>query len=387
MLDNTIKLKYIANSFSSSLNMESVLDEGLYKVYGASGLIGYRNEYILNRDYIGIIKDGAGIGKTFLCENKTSLLGTMAYIYPKNDLTSYLPFIKYAIDAMDLGNNGGNITTIPHIYFSKYGNNKIFYPDFNEQIKIVNYLDKKCIEIDLLFNDIRSQIEILQDYKKSVITEAVTKGLNSNVDMKESQIKWIGKVPKNWMIVKISNLYKIRNTKVSDTDYEPLSVTMQGIVPQLENAAKSNSHDDRKLVKKGDFVINSRSDRRGSCGISSYDGSVSLINHVLEPTQIINPVYYNWLFHSSNFSNEFYKWGHGIVADLWTTNWQDMKHIDIPFPPFQEQQKIADYLDKKCSEIEAIITNKKEQLETLTEYKKSIIYEYVTGKKDVLDNE
>lgn len=99
-------------------------------------------------------------------------------------------------------------------------------------------------------------------------------------DMKYSGEEWIKDIPVDWSISKISSLYTVRNVKVSDRDYQPLSVTMKGILPQLETAAKTDAHDDRKLVKKGDFAINSRSDRRGSCGISDRDGSVSLINIV-----------------------------------------------------------------------------------------------------------
>lgn len=141
----------------------------------------------------------------------------------------------------------------------------------------------------------------------------------------------------------------MRNTKVSDKEYPPLSVTNKGIVPQLQTAAKTNAHDDRKLVKKGDFAINSRSDRRGSCGISSYEGSVSLINAILALLGEMNPRYYDWLFHTIQFGDEFYKWGHGIVDDLWTTNWQDMKKITIPMPDLNEQEKITAFLDTKCS--------------------------------------
>lgn len=118
---------------------------------------------------------------------------------------------------------------------------------------------------------------------------------------------------------------------------------MNGVLYQLSSAAKTDAHDDRKLVKQGDFVINSRSDRRGACGISKYDGSVSLINIVLKPNENMNSSYYEWLFHTSVFSDEFYKWGHGIVDDLWTTKWQDMKKIAVPVPDLSEQKKIADF--------------------------------------------
>lgn len=160
-------------------------------------------------------------------------------------------------------------------------------------------------------------------------------------EMKDSGISWVGEIPTNWTIRRIGGLYSLRNQKVSDKDYEPLSVTMKGALPQLETAAKTNDGDNRKLVRKGDFAINSRSDRRGSCGIADRDGSVSLINTILKPRNQMNARYYNWLFHTPMFADEFYKWGHGIVDDLWSTNWEEMKKIQIPVPSCAEQQKIA----------------------------------------------
>ena len=195
---------------------------------------------------------------------------------------------------------------------------------------------------------------------------------------KDSGFEWIGIIPAEWGLSKIGQVYRLRNTKVSDTDYPPLSVTNKGIVPQLDTAAKTNAHDDRKLVKKGDFAINSRSDRRGSCGISDYDGSVSLINTILAPLNEMNPGYYDWLFHTVQFGDEFYKFGHGIVDDLWTTGWQEMKKITIPTPPLPEQKRIADFLDAKCAEIDALTDDIQTQIDTLEQYKQSVITETVT---------
>ena len=260
---------------------------------------------------------------------------------------------------------------------------KVPVPSIPEQKRIASYLNSKCSQIDALVADITKEIELLKEYRKSVIYEAVTKGLDPNVEMKDSGTEWLKNIPADWKVGKIQGLYFLRNTKVSDRDYEPLSVTKDGILPQLDSAAKTNAHEDRKLVRKGDFAINSRSDRRGSCGISDRDGSVSLINTILAPTVNMNPGYYNWLFHTTEFADEFYKWGHGIVDDLWTTNWQDMKKILMPSPSLQEQQIIANFLDSKCSEINSLISEKQQQIEKLTEYKKSLIYEYVTGKKEV----
>lgn len=195
---------------------------------------------------------------------------------------------------------------------------------------------------------------------------------------KDSGVAWIGEIPSEWKVKRLGNFYNPRNEKVSDKDFAPLSVTMKGIVPQLETAAKTNDGDNRKLVRKGDFAINSRSDRRGSCGISEYDGSISLINTVLCPKGKMDAGFYNWLFHTTMFADEFYKWGHGIVDDLWTTKWSDMKNIYVVEPPMQEQHSIASFLDTKCGEIDSLISLQEEMISELQAYKQSVITEAVT---------
>lgn len=203
--------------------------------------------------------------------------------------------------------------------------------------------------------------------------------------MKDSEIEWIGKIPTEWKIERVGSLFMCRNEKVSDRDFAPLSVSKQGVVPQIETVAKSDNSDNRKLVLKDDFVINSRSDRKQSCGLSFLDGSVSLINIVLSirNKQQLTTSFLPYVMKNYGFAEEFYKWGHGIVADLWTTRWQELKSIFIPLPPLPEQQRIADYLDKKCEEIDKLIKIKQEKIDKLSEYKKSLIYECVTGKREV----
>ena len=197
-------------------------------------------------------------------------------------------------------------------------------------------------------------------------------------EMKDSGIAWIGAIPQDWQLSKIGNLYTQRNEKVSDKDYQPLSVTMQGILPQLATAAKTDDGDNRKLVRVGDFAINSRSDRRGSCGISPLDGSVSLINIILTPRTAMHPGYYNWLFHTTLFADEFYKWGHGIVADLWTTRWQEMKSITVPVPEYAEQERIAAFLDAECAEIDTVLEKTRASIEEYKKLKQAVITQAVT---------
>ncbi|NHM16491.1 restriction endonuclease subunit S [Eggerthellaceae bacterium zg-887] len=196
---------------------------------------------------------------------------------------------------------------------------------------------------------------------------------------KDSGIEWIGEIPSHWRSTRISSLCDSRNEKASDKDYRPLSVTMKGIVPQLETAAKTQDGDNRKLVRRGDFVINSRSDRRGSCGISPMDGSVSLISNVLAPkNSLMVSEYFEYLFRTEAFADEFYKWGTGIVDDLWSTNWTRMKNILVCLPDKHEQKAIADYLDVKTAEIDSLIEKTERSIELLEEYRKSVISEAVT---------
>lgn len=199
-------------------------------------------------------------------------------------------------------------------------------------------------------------------------------------EMKNSGVAWIGDVPKNWKIVKIGQLFQCRNVKVNDTDFQPLSVSKGGIVSQMENVAKSDANDNRKQVLTGDFVINSRSDRKQSCGVSKLDGSVSLINTVLygfDKDRVI-PEYNNYLLKNYGFAEEFYRWGHGIVADLWTTRWQEMKNIEIPVPSIKIQEDILSALRIKSKNISLLIFNQEQQIEKLKQYKQSLITEVVT---------
>lgn len=200
---------------------------------------------------------------------------------------------------------------------------------------------------------------------------------NNHSYINTSKIDWLNKIPNHWKEVRLGSVFNERKEKVSDKDFPPLSVTKNGIVPQLENAAKSNDGDNRKLVLSGDFAINSRSDRKGSSGLSIYDGSVSLINIVLRPIDIV-PIFSQYLLKSYFFKEEYYRYGRGIVEDLWTTRYSEMKNMIIPIPPKQEQTTIANFLDYKTEKINRFITKKKQLIELLNEQKAAIINQAVT---------
>lgn len=256
-------------------------------------------------------------------------------------------------------------------------------PPLFEQEAIADYLDKECDKITREVDLLERKVGCYSRLRSSLINHAVTRGLNSTIQLKSSGLRWIPYVPIHWDIKRIRNFFKYRNEKVSEVDFAPLSVTKNGIIPQMENVAKSLAEGEtRKKVCKYDFVVNSRSDRKGSCGTSPFDGSVSSIYIVLEP-QNISPNFANYYFRCNDWIEEFYRNGKGIVADLWTTNYATMRNIEIAIPPIKEQQEIAIYLDEKCAKIDTIIEKTKLKIERLKELKRSLINEVITGQRTI----
>lgn len=196
-------------------------------------------------------------------------------------------------------------------------------------------------------------------------------------EYKDSGVEWLGQLPSHWGAKRLGQFFDERREKVSDEDYPALSVTMQGIVPQLETAAKTDAGDNRKLVLKNDFVINSRSDRKGSSGVSTYDGSVSLISIVMTPRDI-HPPFVHHLLRSYPFQEEFYRYGKGIVADLWSTNSSEMRNILIPDVPTSEQAKIAAFLDHETAKIDVLLEKQQRLIELLKEKRQAVISHAVT---------
>lgn len=273
------------------------------------------------------------------------------------------------------------------------GFNRLYTPQFQricaiapptiEQHSIVSYLDTKCSLLDTLLSNKEKQISLLQEMKQRVIADAVTRGLNPNVKFKATNIPWLPEIPEHWEMSKVSSHFRQRNMKVSDIEYPALSVSKMGVTPQLDNVALSNAEgNSRKLVKVGDYAVNSRSDRKGSCGVSQYEGSVSLITIVLEPFDI-DRGYVHYLFRSNPWIEEFYRNGRGIVADLWTTNYQMMKGMYLPVPPLSEQRAIVSYITERTSKIDMLIEKLTKEIECVKEYKQRLISDVVTGQVKV----
>ena len=240
-----VKLKYLCSSFSTPIMQLELSQEGQYRVYGAGGLAGYKSDYCCDKPYLGIVKDGAGVGRINQYEPYTSLLGTLSYVIPNKDVD--IGWLKYSIMSLDLGNDVGK-TTIPHIYFSEYGNRHIYYVPLSEQEAIADFLDKQCAEIDSVIEQTKATIEEYKKLKQSVITEAVTKGIRGDRPMKDSGIEWIGEIPSEWEIRKLFRAID----NIGDIDhYMPASV--DNGIPYLmtgDLAYISNYENSREKIKK-----------------------------------------------------------------------------------------------------------------------------------------
>ncbi|MDE5639691.1 MAG: restriction endonuclease subunit S [Odoribacter sp.] len=337
-----------------------------------------------------VMNEGGDIGKVALWKPQDFdcyIQNSVHKITPYSDIKpAFLQYLIFAIASTGYFWSIVNKISIAHLTKDKIANTLIVYPTFAEQEAIASYLDKECEKIERRMKLLERKADAYRRLKRSIINRAVTHGLNPDVPMKPSGLRWIRNVPEHWNIGRVRNYFDYRNEKVSEIDFAPLSITKNGVVPQMENVAKSMAEgDSRKKVCKNDFVVNSRSDRKGSCGTASFDGSVSLIYIVLEP-KTIDPEFTDYYFRCNDWVEEFYRNGKGIVADLWTTNYSIMRNIEIALPPISEQREIAAYLDEKCSKIDAIVDKIGTQIERLKELKRSLINEVVTGRRAVISD-
>ena len=274
-------------------------------------------------------------------------------------------------------------------YSSEFKRIHVPFPPLEEQQQIANYLDTQCSEIDATAEDIQKEISLLEEYKKSVITEAVTKGLNPDAEMKDSGIEWVGKVPVTWKIM--PNKYIMTKKKVIKEVYDDeniISLSMNGvIVRDLEAGGKMpKTFDGYQIVYPGNLLM---------C-LFDYDVTPRCIG-LIKDYGVTSPAYSQFVMNNDNYSGYYYYYY--LMIDHAKTLLhlaKNLRHsfteeqlgaILAPVPTVEEQYQIVNYLDTKCSEIDTLIADKKRQLDTLADYKKSLIYEYVTGKKEVPVNE
>lgn len=264
----------------------------------------------------------------------------------------------------------------------------IVYPPIEDQQKIAAHLDRKCTQIDALISNAQQQIEKLKAYKQSVITETVTKGLDPDVTMKDSGVEWIGEIPEHWTVAPIRSFFKIKKDIIGHEPDTVLSITQGGIkVKNInENSGQmANSYAHYQIVNIGDFAMNHMDLLTGGVGISEFEGVTSPDYRVFVIRNAeMNPRYFLYVFQMYYRNKIFYAFGQG-AANLgrWRLPAQNFNTVAVPLSPVEEQNSIVTFLDEKCTQIDKLITLKQQKIEKLQQYKKSLIYEYVTGKKEV----
>lgn len=265
-------------------------------------------------------------------------------------------------------------------------NYPIVNPSYIEQKRISNYLDTHCTLIDQTIEKQKQVIEKLKQYKQSIITEAVTKGLNPNVPMKDSGIEWIGEIPQTWKIIRVKYLLEEINDKSLSGMEEPLSMSqIRGIIPskELDIPNPSTSYVGNKIVKIDDLVFNKLKAHLGVFSVSKYEGIVSPDYAVYRNKGNCNVTFIEYLFKTTKSINEFKKYIKGVGAGLSRLYTSDLFDIKIALPDLQEQVKIAGYIVSRILEVDSSIMVKEKTIEKLEYYKKSLIYECVTGKREV----
>ena len=307
-------------------------------------------------------------------------------------LKRYFPLFKCQSFIKEMNSYTLSLRDGKNIAFSDFGKTYLTIPPFEVQKSIASFLDNQCSKISTLNNDIEKQIESLAQYKKSIITDAVTKDINPNVKMKDSGIEWIGEIPEHWDTKRAKFIFTPRNDRGNKIELQLLSPTQKyGVIPQAlydeisgMNSVKLKENTDLNLLKtchKGDYCISLRS-FQGGFEYSKYEGVVSPAYQIFYPTIKIADGYYKYLFKEKNFIEKINSFTLSL-RDGKPISYFDFSNMYLPLPSAEEQKEIADYLDSKCSAIEDIIATKKQQLEKLEEYKKSLIFEYVTGKKEI----
>ena len=338
--------------------------------------------------------------RTGLCHERGII--TSAYITLRKQQPLNPSFYHYLFHAYDLckvfyglgdgvrqGMNFKDLRKLPILTLS-----------LEEQQRIAEFLDGKCAEIDQLVALQEQFIEELKAYKQSVITEAVTKGLDPNVAMKDSGSKWLGKIPTSWEIMPVKYIFTRRSQRNNPiVTKERLSLSIdKGITLYSEKTTNLDRFKEDftqyQIAHPNDIVLNCMNMIVGAVGMSAYLGCVSPVYYVITAdTNIALPKYYSYLLNIPTIRGVYYSFGKGIYAIergegrvntcRLKVGYNDFGRIEIPVPSISEQQIIVDFIEQKSSEIDNLINMKQQKIEELKEYKKSMIYEYVTGKKEV----
>lgn len=382
-------LKYLCKMQAGrTLSSEQIVQEGQYPVYGGNGIRGFYKDFNCEGKYLLIGRQGALCGNVHKVEGKfwATEHAVLVSISDKCDVN----FMHYMLIGMNLNQYASNTAAQPGLAVNSILSAKTCMAPIDEQQKIAKLLDNICSELDNMLIKIRTSIEEYKKLKQAVITWAVTQGVRGKREMKDCKVEWIKKIPVDWKEQRIKTLFDLRDEK----NYLPLEevnlislYTDLGVVQHSElektTGNKATKADGYKIVCENDIIVNIILCWMGAIGRSAYNGVTSPAYDIYIPRSGVESRFYHYYFRTRGFSGDCYKRGKGIMAMRWRTYSEQFRDISVVYPPLREQIEIVNYLDEKCAEIDNLIAKKEKYFAEIENYKKSLIYEYVTGKKEV----
>lgn len=324
----------------------------------------------------GLVKEHGIITSAYICLAPIS-----------NTNSNYYQYLLHSYDIVKVFYNMGNGVR-QGLNYREFSHLKVLLPSQKEQKRIANFLDKKCGQIDKLLTQINDEIEQLKFYRNRLIIRTVIRGLNPNVPMKDSGIEWVGSIPESWGVVPLYKLFNERKNKnIAGREQNLLSLSYGKIKRRDINAkggllpANFNTYN---IVEDGDIIIRPtdlQNDQHSlRTGLVKEHGIITSAYIDLAPLPNTNSAYYHYLLHSYDIEKVFYNMGNGVRQGL---NYSEFSKLKVLVPSGREMSNIVNYLDQKNSKLDSLVEKKQQQLNLLKEYKNSLIYEYVTGKKQV----
>ena len=389
------KIKYHCTMKSGdNITALDISNNGKYPVYGGNGLRGFYKIYNKNGNHILIGRQGALAGNVHLVNGKFWATDHAVVVTLKNDV--FINYFFRMLESMNLNQYAFDTAAQPGLSVSRIMNLNIVLPNLEEQHHIADFLDSKCFEIDTLIENLRVRMESAKEYKKAVITEAVTKGLDKNAKMKDSGVEWIGEVPEGWNIARLKQVlktpmkYGASESGVEYSDELPRYIRITDIT--LDNKLKDTGKLSLTEQQAIGYLLSEKTvlfARSGATVGKTFlykpeYGRAAFAGYMISAIPNNSKIKAEWLYYYT-LSQAYWDWVNSSFSQATIQNIGADKYSNLPIviPSLITQQQVINYLDSKCSEIDALLQNYEDQIATLEEYKKSLIYEYVTGKREV----
>lgn len=385
------RLRFLCKIMTGNQDTQNAVGDGIYPFYVRSPKIERANSYTFDGESILMAGDGAGAGKVF--HHAFGKYAIHQRVYCFYDFNNIVPryFYYFISNQFSLEIDKGSAkSTVASVRLPMLHNFVLCLPTTKEQTSIATYLDTQCAKIDEIIAQAKSSIEDYRQWKASIIYEAITKGLDQNIELKDSGIEWIGEIPADWAIIRIKNLLTEINDRSGTGLEQPLSMSQSlGVVPSsmIAVANPATSYIGAKIVQPNDLVFNKLKAHLGVFAVSSFMGLVSPDYAVYRANERVDPKFLEYLFKTPNCIQEFKKYITGVGAGLSRLYTNDLFNIKVALPVVSVQRHIVEYLNDFCSQADALIYEKQSLIDDLEAYKNSLIYEVVTGKRRVEDTD